>query len=73
MNSHTKEVLMKAQEKLGPLGDSTEKKKAIQELEGMKMKRSLSDNFDTDVTEMNSRAQHFLDMAKKQFDQAKID
>ena len=73
MNSHTKEVLMKAQEKLGPLGDSTEKKKAIQELEGMKMKRSLSDNFDTDVTEMNARAQHFLDMAKKQFDQAKID
>lgn len=68
MNSHTKEVLMKAQEKLGPIGDSTSKKADIQELEKMKMKRSLSDNFDTDHGEMNTRAQELLDKFSKQFD-----
>jgi hypothetical protein len=67
MDVHTKEVLMKAQEKLGSVGDSTDKKADIQELEKMKMKRSLSDNFDTDHGAMNDRAQDLLAKLNKQF------
>jgi hypothetical protein len=68
MNSHAKEVIVKVEEILGIGPDTTSKKVDIQELESMKMKRSLSDNFDTDHSEMNARAQDLLSKFTKQFD-----
>lgn len=68
MNSHAKEVIVKVEEILGIGPDTTNKKTDIQALESMKMKRSLSDNFDNDHTEMNARAQELLTKFTKQFD-----